>query len=157
MSKLSDVFKERDLEPKGIPITLKVLPERPEPLYRTELPKNPDRAVAVFDGGKFIRLLDFMGPGFSYLDTRGMLIDYMSDEKPGEGLDGLLMFEGQLCSCFHDTYDGREYDEWLEGSWRKLTQEEREYVQNEEWPWDPDLWLEDGWRELVYGKPGLEE
>ncbi len=140
---------------KGCPVFFRVASWRPEVEYKSG--KLADLAVVLFDQGKFIRILDFIGPGFSYLDENGCLADSVGEMVPrDDAISGLWMFEGKLCSGHHDTYDGREYDEWLEGEFRLLTDEERDAVIAEEFPWDPDAWLKEGWRDIAYPKNLLQ-
>lgn len=103
------------------------------PVYLKDKPL--DRALVVSDGRKGT-VLDHIGPALDY-----WLENYSRDEN-WDGFDaGVWIWEGGILST--QDYFG-EHDEELEGTARKLTDEEWEEFQMEPTcgPWDPADWID---------------
>lgn len=118
--------------------------------YRYPLPENPDRAIVVVACGKLIRILEYVGPGMSYLDQGGMLFDALEHDWSTPDGDGVWHFEGRLRSGKFDTPCGMEYEEWLDGVWSRVTEQDVAHLVEDETPWDLDRWLIDGWRDVIW-------
>jgi hypothetical protein len=105
--------------------------------YRKNCPK--DRAVVAADStGKLIAVLEHIGPGLEYLRGVEPLADaFLRDDPPPS--EGIWMWEGIYKT--YVPYEG-ESDSYLEGSYRKLTDEEAKRSMSGDSPWDPALWFE---------------
>lgn len=105
-----------------------------------ELPGYELALVVVYH--KMVLVLEYIGPGLEYLKDDGFLEEHLKEAITDE-VDGVYLWKGILeTRSSWDYYNGDgDCEEWLEGTFTKVTEEEWKLNLEGEYLWDPTLWL----------------
>lgn len=113
-----------------------------EPPYKAAKDLPPDHALIIAgeDPNIELHVLEHIGPGLDYWFENLGIEEF--DPPPGPGF---WIWEGSVESRRYDSPDyGTDYDIELEGTYRRLTEEEKQslFVDHEDVPWDPKDWID---------------
>ena len=112
-----------------------------EPPYKAAKDLPPDHALVIAGEDPKVELQcpQHIGPGLDYWFENFGIEEF--DPPPGPGF---WIWEGSVESKRYDTVDGTDYDVELEGTYRRLTEEEKEslFTLREDVPWDPKDWID---------------